>query len=81
MTTDTTEIISATNKEMLEVSYSCKTKQVNYCIADFGGNVLIRGNYHCLTENKIFINCLQKGIYTLCIIDGDILTKARFLKD
>jgi hypothetical protein len=69
------------NNDVLEVNYLCKTDQVSYCIADYGGNVLIRGNYTCLKENKLPINSLSKGNYTLCIIDGDQLTKFRFLKD
>jgi hypothetical protein len=80
MNTAALDIISLKETE-LEVNYLCKTKQVSYCIADFGGNVLMRGDYKCLTENKLSINILPKGIYTLCIIDGDSLIKARFLKD
>jgi hypothetical protein len=74
------DIISL-NNNLLEINYLCKTKQVSYCIADFGGNVLKRGNYNCLEENRLAIDCLPKGFYTLCIIDGDDLTKSRFLKD
>lgn len=81
MVVTTSEIISLMNSEVLEINYLCKTKQVSYCIADFGGNVLNRGNYNCLSENKLPINNLPKGIYTLCIIDGDHLTKSGFLKD
>jgi hypothetical protein len=66
---------------VLELHYLCRTKQVTYCIADFGGNVLVRGNYNCLEENKISIEKLPRGSYTVCIIDGDQLSKFRFLKD
>lgn len=81
MTVTANEIISFMNNEMLEVNYLCKTKQVSYCIADFGGNVLKRGNFNLLSKNKLPIRNLSKGIYTLCIIDGGSLTKARFIKD
>ena len=50
-------------------------------IADFGGNVMKRGEYNCLENNKLIIEELPKGTYTLCIIDGDQLSKKRFEKN
>jgi hypothetical protein len=81
MTIITSEIISLTVQNTLAINYFCKTEHVIYCIADFGGNVLMRGKYECLEENHISVKDLPKGTYTFCIIDGDLLTKAPFLKD
>jgi hypothetical protein len=67
--------------EVLELKYSCKTKQVTYSIADYAGNVILRGNIDNDPLKKIPISNLQKGIYTLCIVDGDTLEKNLFLKD
>lgn len=70
------------NNETIEINYSCKTEQVNYCIADFGGNVLMRGDYNCDLNNlsRVSIKKMTKGLYTFCIIDGDSLTKILFHK-
>lgn len=73
-------ILSATN-ECLELNYVCKTKKVSYSIADFVGNVIKCGNYKSLTGNQLFIHDLPKGIYMLCIIDGDTLCQFRFSKN
>ena len=81
MTTATIDLISILNNEVLEVNYQCKTAQVSYSVADFAGNVLKRGNYNCLEDNKLSIADLPKGFFTLCIVDGDTLTKTRFQKD
>jgi hypothetical protein len=81
MTTATIDLISIVNNEVLELNYLCKTPQVIYSVADFAGNVLMRGNYNCLENNKLSITGLPKGMFTLCIIDGDSLTKAHFQKD
>lgn len=81
MSTATISIISSINNEQLEINYLCKTAQVSYSIADFGGNVIKRGNYNCILENKLPIIDLPKGMYTLCIIDGDQLSKTRFQKN
>ena len=81
MSTATINIISSINNEQLELNYLCKTTQVSYSIADFGGNVIKRGNYSCILENKLIIADLPKGMYTLCIIDGDQLSKTRFQKN
>ncbi len=69
------------NGNTLTINYSGKTTYVTYCIADFSGNVLMRGNFDELKENKISIENLRKGLYTFCIVDGDSLIKNRFLKD
>jgi len=81
MTTATIDLISIVNNEVLELNYLCKTPQVIYSVADFAGNVLMRGNYNCTESNKLSITGLPKGMFTLCIVDGDSLTKARFQKD
>lgn len=81
MNTATLSMISSVNNDALELNYHCKTPQVTYSIADFGGNVMKRGNYNCIENNLLTINELPKGTYTLCIIDGDELSKARFEKN
>jgi hypothetical protein len=40
-----------------------------------------RGDYNCIEDNTLPIDELPKGMYTLCIIDGDELSKSRFQKD
>ena len=77
----TADMISSINNNALELNYLCKTPQVTYSIADFGGNVMKRGDYNCIENNTLFIEELPKGLYTLCIIDGDELCKSRFQKD
>ena len=74
-------MIICINNEDLELNYLCKTHQVTYSIADFGGNVMKRGEYNCILNNKLLINELPRGMYTLCIIDGDELSRARFQKN
>ena len=81
MTPAVLDIISVHNNSVLEVNYHCKTNQVSYSIADFVGNVIMRGDYDCLVDNRLDIANLSKGSYTLCIIDGDTLTKIRFQKN
>lgn len=82
MTTATLDMISSVNNTTLELNYLCKTAQVTYSIADFGGNVIKRGDYYtCVKNNKLIIEELPKGTYTLCIIDGDQLCKSRFQKN
>lgn len=81
MTTATLDMISSVNNESLELNYQCKTTHVTYSIADFGGNDMKRGDYNCIENNKLAIEELPKGIYTLCIIDGDQLSKKRFEKN
>jgi hypothetical protein len=76
-----TDMLLVENNQVLEFKYSCKTDQVSYCIADFAGNVIMRGQFDNLDKNKISISKLQRGMYTLCIVDGDTLVKNRFLKD
>jgi hypothetical protein len=80
MTITATDIISFGEEKLLEVNYICRTQQVSYCIADFGGNVLMRGDFKGLMESKISVKHLPNGKYTFCIIDGDKLIKAPFLK-
>ena len=75
------DMISSINSTILELNYLCKTPQVTYSIADFGGNVIKRGNYNCIENNKLPIEELPKGLYTLCIIDGGELRKSRFQKN
>ena len=81
MTTATIDLITTVNNEVLELNYQCKTSQVIYSVADFAGNVLMRGSYNCVQDNKLSITGLPKGMFTLCIVDGDSLTKTRFQKD
>lgn len=81
MTLISTDIISSMNNDALELHYMCKTRHVTFSIADFGGNVMKRGNYDCIKNNTLYITDLPKGTYTLCIIDGDQLCKTRFQKD
>ena len=81
MTTATLDMILSINNTILELNYLCKTTHVTYSIADFGGNVMKRGDYNCIENNKLIIEELPKGTYTLCIIDGDQLSKKRFEKN
>jgi hypothetical protein len=81
MPTHAYNIISATTNEFLEINYLCKTKHVTYSISDFGGNVMLRGDFNCIEKSRLFITELSKGMYTLCIIDGDELTKTSFKKN
>lgn len=74
-------MITSINKDSLVLNYKCKTEQVTFSIADFGGNVMKRGDYNCIENNKLIIAELPKGTYTLCIIDGDQLSKERFDKN
>lgn len=74
-----TDMLLTDNKQYIEFSHMCKTTHATYCIADYGGNVLRRGDYK--SENKISISDLPAGMYTLCIIDGDTLVKTRFHKN
>lgn len=81
MTTATMDMISSINNDALELNYRCQTTHVTFSIADFGGNVMKRGDYNCIENNKLIIEELPKGTYTLCIIDGDQLSKSRFEKN
>jgi len=81
MTNATLDIISEITNNELTISYECKTNHVLYSIADFGGNVIKRGDCHSVENNKLSISDLNKGIYMLCIIDGDVLLKRRFEKN
>jgi hypothetical protein len=74
-------MISANDNNVIELNYLCKTPQVTYSIADFGGNVIRRGDFNCITDRKLPIADLPAGMYTLCIIDGDQLSKSRFRKN
>jgi len=75
-----TDIILEINKQALVVNYECATDHVLYSIADYSGNVVARGNCSDVPDHKLDISMLSKGIYILCIIDGDKLVKARFEK-
>jgi len=75
-----TDIILEINKHALVVNYECATNHVIYSIADYSGNVVARGNCKSVEDNTLDISMLSKGIYMLCIIDGDRLVKARFEK-
>lgn len=81
MSTATLDIISVQGNSEIELNYLCKTSHVSYSVADYAGNVLMRGNYDCLLGNKLTIETLPKGMFTLCIVDGDSLTKTRFHKN
>lgn len=81
MTPATLNMISSVNNDTLELNYQCRTEHVTFSIADFVGNVIKRGNYNCIENNKLVIEELPKGTYTLCIIDGDTLSKKRFDKN
>lgn len=65
----------------IEVKYLCQTPTVIYSIADFIGNIVKRGDFNCLVDSRLDIHDIPKGSYTLCIIDGDQLTKLRFQKN
>lgn len=69
------------NENTLTINYEGITTHVSYCIADFAGNVLMRGEFNEIRDNKISIRSLKSGTYTLCIIDGDSLVKKKFIKD
>ncbi len=72
---------SSENNEELKIDYSPQTEQVTYSVADFVGNVIKRGDYSSLIENKLTIEDLPKGNYMLCIVDGDNLFKTFFSKN
>jgi hypothetical protein len=74
-----TDILLKEKAEEIVLDYTPQTHQVSYSIADFSGNVLLRGELR--NEKKIHIGSLKKGMYTLCIVDGDKLIKNRFHKD
>jgi hypothetical protein len=74
-----TTILVKEDNNFIKCCYTCKTDQASFCIADFGGNVIVRGNY--ADEMHLSLKELPKGMYTLCIIDGDELIKTRFSKD
>ena len=75
------DIITVIDNSALELHYVCTTKHVIFSIADFVGNIVKRGRYDCITDNRLDITDLPRGFYMLCIIDGDSLTKARFVKN
>jgi hypothetical protein len=77
----TSEIITVIDNAALELHYMCQTKHVSYSIADCDGYIVKRGSYDCIIDNKLPIADIPKGFYVLCIIDGDLLTKARFRKN
>lgn len=76
-----TEIASIIDNAYLELNYQCKTPQVSYSIADYVGNIVLRGSYDCIINNKLDVQELARGVYMLCIIDGDSLIKTRFMKN
>jgi hypothetical protein len=77
----TMDIITKVSTTNLTIGYECKTDRVLYSIADFGGHLLKRGSCHDVIDNTIDISDLPKGNYTMCIVDGSELIKARFQKD
>ena len=81
MTNTKSNIVSVVDNAKLQLNYTCKTKHVLYSIADFVGNIMKRGDYNCIIDNHLDIEDIPTGIYMLCIIDGDSLTKVRFLKN
>jgi hypothetical protein len=66
--------------DQLKINYQSKTSHVIYSIGDFAGNVRIRGLYHQLLNSQVDVSSLPKGTYTFCLVDGDILTKHRFVR-
>lgn len=76
----TAEITNMIENAILEVNYHCQTNSVIYSIADIIGNIVKRGDFNCIIDNKLEIHDIPRGSYTLCIIDGDQLTKLRFNK-
>ncbi len=74
-------IVSEVDSHSLVINYNCKTDHVIFSIADFSGNVIMRGNCHEVVDNTLNISSLPQGLYMLCIIDGDSLVKARFQKN
>jgi hypothetical protein len=81
MQTAIKDIYFIEDRKYLVFNYDCRTSQVTYSVADFGGNVLIRGDFRCLQENKIPIRNFRAGLYTLCIVDGDQLITNRIKID
>jgi hypothetical protein len=80
MEKDTTRILHVINNAALELNYKCRTEAVSFSIADIGGNILRRGTFQAIKDKRLSIETLPKGAYTLCIVDGDQLTKAGFIK-
>ena len=74
-------IVSEIDNRNLVINYNCKTDHVLFSIADFTGNVMMRGDCHEVVDNTLDISSLPEGMYMLCIIDGDSLIKARFQKN
>ncbi len=74
-------MILSNNNQLLELNYLCNTERVSYSVADFNGYVIKRGNFDSLENNKLSIDDLPKGVYILCIIDGEELSKTRFQKN
>ncbi|MBL7884786.1 MAG: hypothetical protein JNL69_12005 [Bacteroidia bacterium] len=74
----TIDIIAEISNNHLKVNYECQTNHVLFSIADFGGNVVKRGDCASIVDQKIPIESLSKGMYVLCIIDGGELIKTRF---
>ena len=77
----TMDIITQVSTNNLTIGYECKTDRVLYSIADYGGHLLKRGSCHDVIDNTIDISDLPKGNYTMCIVDGSELIKARFQTD
>jgi hypothetical protein len=81
MANATADIVSVIDNRFIALNYQCRTEHVSYSIADYVGNIVKRGGYDCIINHKIDIQSIPKGIYVLCIIDGDSLTKLRFQKN
>ena len=81
MTSATAEIVSIIDNKVLEINYLCKTKRVIYSIADIIGNIVKWGKYDCVIDNKLEMHDIPRGTYMLFIIEGDSLTKVRFMKN
>ena len=60
--------------------YECVTDRVCFSIADVGGTVYLKGRLR-MNSHRVKTDTLPKGIYALCIIDGDELMQARFRKE
>ncbi len=75
------DILTVIDNSALELNYVCNTNHVSFSIADYDGNILIRGPFEEIENFRIDIIGIPKGRYMLCLIDGDTLTKLRFVKN
>lgn len=61
----------------LLLQFKRQTEKTTYSIFDLGGSELKSGALTESEHHKIPVHDLTKGVYLLCIIDGDQLYKQR----